>query len=279
MIERTLVKRLEAKAEIVKTLFTKNGNDWEETFYQLLCKNFGFKVNAEPMLLLAEVLPYKILLRHLDKTTQLEALLFGQAGFLEKVEKDDYTMVLKREYNLLGKKYNLVERQMNVVQWKFLRLRPANFPTVRLAQIASLLTSQQNLFSKIAEIESYKELIKIFTIEHSEYWQQHYQLGKKAKTVVPSLGKSSIENIMINTVAPMLTAYGQLRDEQIFIDRALEILLHAPPEDNKITREWSELGYNAMSAFDSQGLIELYNDFCMKRKCLDCTVGAYIIKS
>lgn len=279
MIERTLVKRLESKAEIVKVLFAKNGNDWEETFYQLLCKNFGFKVNAEPMLLLSEILPYKILLKHLDQPTQLEALLFGQAGFLEKVREDDYTRVLKREYNVLGRKYNLAERQMNVVQWKFLRLRPANFPTVRLAQIASLLASQKNLFSKITEIESYKELIKVFTIDHSEYWRQHYQPGKKAKTIVPSLGKSSIENIMINTIAPLLTAYGQLHDEQVFIDRAVEILQHVPVEDNKIVREWSKLGHKAISAFDSQGLIELYNDFCMKRKCLDCTVGTYIIKS
>jgi hypothetical protein len=168
---------------------------------------------------------------------------------------------------------------MNMVQWKFLRLRPANFPTVRLAQIASLLSSQQNLFSKIAEIESYKQLVKLFTIGHSHYWQQHYQLGKKANSIVPSLGKASIENIMINTVAPMLTAYGQLHDDQIFIDRAVEILQQVPAEDNKITREWSTLGYKAMSAFDSQGLIELYNDFCMKRKCLDCTIGTFIIKS
>ena len=279
MLERTLLKRLESKAEGVKTLLSNNENDWEETCYQLLCKNFGFKVNAEPMLQLAEVLPFKILRKHLDQPMQLEALLFGQAGFLEKVKEDDYSRVLKREYHVLSNKYKLDEKQMNVVQWRFLRLRPANFPTVRLAQIASLLMSQKNLFSKIVESASYKDLTDIFRTDQAEYWQQHYQPGKKSNTLVPSLGKSSIENILINTIAPLLTAYGQLHAEQIFIDRAVEILQHIPSEDNKIVREWSKLGHQVSTAFDSQGLIELYNDFCMKRRCLECTIGAHIIKS
>jgi hypothetical protein len=242
-----------------------------------LCKNFGFKVNAEPMLQLAEVLPYKILLKHLDKSIQLEALLFGQAGFLEKVKDDDYTTILKREFSVLSTKYKLEKKQMNLVQWRFLRLRPANFPTVRLAQIASLLASQRSLFSRIVESISYTDLTTIFAINQSEYWQHHYHPGKKSNTKVPALGKSSIENIMINTIAPMLTAYGQLNDEQIFIDRAVEILQHLPGEDNKIVREWSKLGHQVISAFDSQGLIELYNNFCLKRRCLECTVGAHII--
>jgi hypothetical protein len=279
MLERALLNRLESKAATVKSLLSKNENDWEETCYQLLCKNFGFKVNAEPMLQLAEVLPFKILRKHSDKPIQLEALLFGQAGFLEKVREDDYTMVLKREYHLLSNKYKLEEKQMNVVQWRFLRLRPANFPTVRLAQIASLLRSQKNLFSKIIESASYKDLADLFRIDQAEYWQHHYQPGKKSNTIVPSLGKSSIENIIINTIAPLITAYGHLNDEQIFIDRAVEILQHIPGEDNKIVREWSKLGQQVISAFDSQGLIELYNDFCMKRRCLECTIGAHIIKS
>jgi len=279
MLERTLLARLESKAEGVKTLFSKNGNNWEETCYQLLCKNFGFKVNAEPMLQLAEVLPFKILRKHLDRPIQLEALLFGQAGFLEKVNEDDYTTVLKREYNVLSSKYKLVEKQMTIVQWRFLRLRPANFPTIRLAQIASLLGTRMNLFSTIIECISYKDLVNIFTIDQSEYWRHHYHLGRKSNTIVPTLGKSGIENIMINTIAPMLTAYGQLNDEQQFIDRAVEILQHVPGEDNKIIREWSSLGHQVISAFDSQGLIELYNDFCLKRRCLECSVGTHIIKS
>jgi len=279
MLDKTVVQRLESKAEVVKDLLSKNNNDWEETCYQLLCRNFGFKVNAEPMLQLAHVLPYKILLKHLDKPIQIEALLFGQAGFLEKVKEDEYTIVLKREYNLLSKKYSLTTKQMNAVQWRFLRLRPANFPTVRLAQLASLLSSQKNLFSKILESTSYKRLTSLLAVDQSEYWQHHYQAGKKSKTTVPSLGKSSVQNIIINTITPLLTAYGQLHDEQGLIDRTVDVLQHIPAENNKIVREWSALGYTVTSAFDSQGLIELYNNFCMKRRCLECTVGSHIIKS
>ena len=144
MLDKTVIQRLELKAGDVKEVLSKNHNNWEETCYQLLCKNFGFKVNAESMLRLSQVLPYSILRKHIDKPLQIEALLFGQAGFLENVLEDEYVASLKREYRLLSKKYMLDSRQMKVVQWKFLRLRPANFPTVRLAQLASLLTSQQN---------------------------------------------------------------------------------------------------------------------------------------
>ncbi len=279
MLEKTVVQRLESKSQLVKTLLLKNNNDWEETCYQLLCKNFGFKVNTEPMLQLASVLPYKTLLKHQDRPIQIEALLFGQAGFLEQVKEDEYTAVLKREYHLLGKKYTLDARRMNVVQWRFLRLRPANFPTVRLAQLASLLSSRKNLFSNILECTSYKHLVSLLAVEQSEYWQHHYQPGKKSNTHVPSLGKSSIQNVMINTIAPVLMAHSQLHDEQIYSDRAVEILQHIPAEKNRIIREWSGLGFKVTSAFDSQGLIELYNSFCMKRRCLECSVGLHIIKS
>jgi hypothetical protein len=278
MLDKTVVQRLESKSAAVKTLLTKNNHDWEETCYQLLCKNFGFKVNAEPFLHLAEVLPYRILRKHLGNPLQVESLLFGQAGFLEKIKEDEYTKLLKREYAFLSRKYSLESRQINEVQWRFLRLRPANFPTVRLAQVAALLTSQQNLFSGILENESSRSLTSLLEVEQSSYWQQHYRPGKKSKTNIPPLGKSSIQNIIINTIAPLLTAYGMLHDEQRYVDRAVALLQHVPAENNKITREWSGLGFHVTSAFDSQGLIELYNNFCMKRRCLECTVGFQIIK-
>lgn len=279
MLDKTVVQRLQTKGEVVKALLLKNNNDWEEICYQLLCKNFGFKVNAEPMLQLAHALPYRIILKHLDKPIQVEALLLGQAGFLEKAKEDEYVCVLIREYNLLRKKYSLDSKQINAVQWRFLRLRPANFPTIRLAQLASLLTTQKNLFSKILESTSYKQLSSLLDVDQSEYWQQHYQPAKKSKTAVPALGKSSIENIIINTIAPLLMAYGQLHDEQVYINRAVDMLQHLPAENNKITREWSALGCKVTSAFDSQGLIELYNSFCTKRRCLECMVGSSIIKA
>jgi hypothetical protein len=279
MLDKAVMQRLEVKSILVKTFLVKNRNDWEETCFQLLCKNFGFKVNAEPMLHLAQLLPYKVLLKHLDKLIQIEALLLGQAGFLEKAKEDEYTKILKREHRLLSTKYGLEPKEMKTVQWRFLRLRPANFPTVRLAQLAVLLLSQRNLFSKILECSSYKQLVELLDVEQSEYWQYHYQLGKKSKARVPALGQSSIHNIMINTIVPLLVAYGQLQDDQSYVERATEILQNLPAENNKITRQWLDLGYKVKSSFDSQGLIELYNNFCMKRRCLDCTIGTHIIKA
>lgn len=279
MLEKAVMQRLEAKSLLVKTLLTENRNDWEETCYQLLCKNFGFKVNAEPMLQLAQLLPYKVLRKHVDKLVQIEALLLGQAGFIEKVKEDEYTKLLKREYNLLSSKYRLESKQMKSVQWRFLRLRPANFPTVRLAQLAVLLSSHGNLFSKILERTSYQQLVELLDVEQSEYWLHHYQPAKQSKTIVPSLGQSSIHNVLVNTIAPLFVAYGQLKDEQSYVDRATEILQYLPVENNKITRQWLDLGYQVKSSFDSQGLIELFNNFCMKRRCLDCTIGTHIIKA
>lgn len=157
---------------------------------------------------------------------------------------------------------------MNVTQWKFLRLRPGNFPTVRLAQFAALLSSQKNIFSNLIESLSYKQLIQFFEIQQSTYWRNHYRFGKKSKTEVPALGASSRENIIINTVVPLFVAYGQSRDDWSFVDRAISILQAMPAEENRITRLWEGLDYNSKTGFISQGLIELYNNFCQRRACL-----------
>jgi hypothetical protein len=279
MLDNALMIRLQTKAYTVTELLAKNNNDWEQTCYQLLCKNFGFKVNAEPMLRLGQIVSYNTLLKHVNKPVQVEALLFGGGGFLENVVGDDYTSILTREYDMLRKKYSLDGRQMNLSQWKFLRLRPANFPTVRIAQLAALLTKQKNLFSKILETSSFKEVYDLLDASQSEYWLRHYQFGKPSKSHVPSLGDASIQNIIINTIVPLLVAYGKIHDEQAYIDRATDLLQHIPAEDNKITRQWAPLNYKVKSAFDSQALIELYTNFCMKRRCLECGVGSWLIKS
>jgi len=277
MLDKTVMHRLEMKADSVLQTLKKNAGDWEETCYQLVFKNFGFKINADPMLQLAQALPYRVLLKHLDKPYQVEALIFGQAGFLEKVKEDDYTTVLLREYSVLSKKYTLEPKSLKLVQWRFLRLRPANFPTVRLAQLASLFVKQQNLFSKIVESEDFKQLFGLFDVEQSEYWRTHYQFSKETKGEVPFLGEASIHNLIINTIAPLLVAYGKAHDDQIFVDRAIALLQQVKAESNKITRQWATLGFNVKTAFDSQGLIELYNNFCLKRRCLDCSVGSHLV--
>jgi hypothetical protein len=157
-------------------------------------------------------------------------------------------------------------------------LRPANFPTIRLAQFASILFLVKNPFSQLISIDSYSTIQKLFSIHQSDYWKVHYRFGKKANGDVPELGELSIQNIVINTVVPLLVAYGEYKDEQAYIDRAIELLQQIPAEENKITREWNVFGMRVKNAFDSQAQIELYNNFCQKRQCLNCNIGVSILK-
>jgi hypothetical protein len=277
MLDRALMQRLEHKASIVDEILKLNQGDWEETCYQLLAKNFGFKVNADPFYQLAKSLPHKIIQKQ-NSLLQVEALLFGQAGMLETKTKDEYITNIFQEYKLLAQKYSLHNARLTPSQWRFLRLRPPNFPTVRIAQFASLLYSSKNIFSQLIGAHSFPSVLKFLSVEQSVYWNTHYRFGKKAKGAVSTMGASSVQNIIINTVAPLLVAYGKYKDEQMFIDRAVEFLQQLPAEENKITRIWSALGLKVKTAFDSQSLIELYNNFCQKRQCLNCSVGISILK-
>jgi Protein of unknown function (DUF2851) len=278
MLDRALMQRLESKAGQVIDALKQNNHDWEETAYQLLARNFGFKVNNEAFQRLGRSLPYKILLKHGDKPVQIEALMFGQAGFMDIAIGDEYYKVLRREYKVLGQKYGLYQKKLARAQWRFLRLRPANFPTVRLAQFSALVQKQRNIFSKIIEAQNYESLFELFSVHQSDYWRRHYQFNRKAKQLVPVLGKSSIDNILLNTVTPLLVAYGKFNDLQHFVDRAGLILQFVPAESNAIIKAWKEVGYSAKTSFDSQGLIELYNNYCQRRNCLNCSIGASLVK-
>ena len=276
-LDKALMERLSVKAGIVKALYVSNRNDWEETAYQLLAKNFGFKINSEPFEVLASSLPYKIIKKHADNPFQVEAMVFGQAGLLNQESEDEYEQALLKEYNFLKHKYNLTDR-LQAMQWKLLRLRPANFPTVRLAQFSKLLSQMPSLFQNLLEIGSAKDLQKQFKVQVSEYWQHHYQFGVHSDKKVPSLGSSSVENIAINTVAPLLAAYGRYNDDQAFVDRAVSLLQEIKAEKNRIINHWSALDIHVATAFDSQALIQLYNEYCAKRRCLSCNVGASLIR-
>jgi len=278
MVDKALMKRLEDKANTVTNLLNQNQGDWEETTYQLLAGNFGFKVNKEPFLQLGKALPYKIIQKHRDQLLQVEALLFGQAGFLVAKTKDEYITKLFTEYEFLSKKYSLQSSQMNAAQWKFLRLRPSNFPTLRIAQLASLFHFRKSIFSHLIEIEDYKSLKQFFEITPSPYWQTHYRFGKKAEGMVPDFGEASVDIVIINSVIPLLVAYGKAKDDWSQVDKAVNILQHITSEKNKIVTLWKDLGYTSKTAFDSQGLIELYQNFCQRRQCLNCAIGSAILK-
>jgi hypothetical protein len=279
MLDRALMQRLERKAAAVHEMLERNHQDWEETAYQLLAQNFGFKINAEPMLRLAQGLPLKVLQKHRDNLTQMEALLLGQSGMLPAIENaDKYVDILRREYDFLSAKYSLKSQQLRAHEWKFLRLRPANFPTVRLAQLATLVQRQPSLFSLFIHTETLKTLQDALRVEQSGYWQKHYQFQKEAVGKVPTLGKTSVENIIVNTVVPLLAAYSEAKDSRLFLDKALELLEQLPAEQNHITEMWEGLALKTKTAFDSQGVIELYNNFCSEKRCLNCGIGTGLLK-
>ena len=278
MLDKTLAQRLEEKSSIIFRQIAWTNGDWEEISWRLLCKNFGFKTNAYPFEELARSLPFKILKKESHQENATEALLFGQAGFLEENIEDSYFMELKKTYLFLQKKYEL-ERRLDKHQWKFLRLRSGNFPTVRIAQLAKLVANHKNLFSFLTNYSTIKELKNGLDTIQSTYWQEHYNFDVLAKKHVGKLGSSSIDNILINTIAPLPFAYGIYKDKVELKEKAIEMLASVKPEINSITKKWKALGCEIKSAFDSQAFIELYNEFCKKKRCLNCSVGVDIIKS
>lgn len=275
-LDRLLVERLENKTELIKSVLLKNKMDWEETFYQFTARNFGLKINVEPFELLARSLPQNILARHKDNLMQIEAMVFGQAGMLEKEFEDDYPNALKKEYLFLKKKFNL--SPINSVMWKFLRLHPGNFPTIRLAQFAELIYQSVHLFSKILEVENFKQIEGLFSVKLNGYWLTHYVFEKESEKRNKSFGKEATRLMTINTIVPFLFLYGNEIKEEVFKDRALRLLEELKPEKNTIIKGWESLGMAADSAYQTQALLQLKNEYCDKKKCLDCSIGSAILK-
>lgn len=284
MLDKAMLQRLERKAAVVRQVFEQAGNDWEETAYRMLAMNMGFKINADPMAQLSRAVPLKAILKHRDALHQVEAMLFGTAGLLDMDESqlgttNVYIDTLRREYQFLSAKYGLADKQVTAHAWKWGRLRPANFPTLRLAQLARLVTQHASLFSLFASTTDAERLLKALQVQPSAYWQSHYRFGKESEKVASALGQTSAENIVINTVVPLLAAYAHHRSQPAYIDRAIALLEQLPPEKNRLTDGWDTLGLSIRTAFDSQAAIELYNEFCTQKKCLSCQIGAGLLKS
>jgi len=271
-----LIERLQIKTQLIEQNLHRNQNNWNETFYQHLAMNFGFKLNALPFEMLARSLPLKILAHHTGNLMQLEALLFGQSGLLnEELLGDNYFLDLREEYSYLSKKYGLKGMEGHV--WKFMRLRPANFPTIRIAQFAALLYQSHSLFSKIIETVNPQDIQKYFALKASEYWDIHYKFNSASKKGEKWMGESSQNNLLINTVVPFLYLYGERNNKAPLKNRALELLEHIPSEQNQIIRRWDELGINSGNAYDSQALIQLKNVYCDNKYCLKCQIGNKVI--
>ncbi len=277
MLDRVLAGRLERKSNRVHIELDHTSHDWEESTYRVLAENFGFNKNAEPMIRLAHNLPLRILKKHANRIDQLEALLFGIAGFLHGDPIDDYHDFLQKEYHFLQTKFRLNDAGLTRANWKFSKLRPPNFPTIRLAQFARLIHNIPSLFSDLIREDNLESFLKNVHVVQSRYWIDHFDFGKKVKKPMPGLGISSLENVVINTFVPVLVAYGKSRDEQVYTDRALQYLQLLKPEYNRILKKWETVGLIPLNAFDSQAMIELNNEFCLKKKCAVCNIGSIII--
>lgn len=270
-----LTERLEQKMSAIESLLNENNRHWEEAFYITLARSFGFGTNSQAFESLAKSLPLSVLGKHKDQLFQLEALLFGQAGLLDLETYDDYSANLKKEYEFLRAKYEL--NPLEKSQWKLLRLRPDNFPHVRIAQFAVLIHSSTKLFSKITENPNLAYIRTLFAYETSTYWKANYLFGRESKVRTKRLGEQSINGLIINTVVPFLFCYADQKKNDDLKDRALQILEQLESEQNAIITGWRSLGLHVDNAFDSQSLLQLKKSYCDEKKCLRCRIGHKIL--
>lgn len=276
-LERMCTERLEYKVKTLQTWFSSYYGDYTQTFYTALLRNFGFKVNALPFELIAKQLPVNLLLKHADNLLQVEALLFGTAGLLDEQFEDKYILQLQNEFEFLKNKYQLISLKKEL--FKYSKLRPANFPTLRLAQFAQLLHSNPQLFLNPHQFNTSKELKNALNIQLQGYWKNHYSLDAAATFKDLTFGKTSVENLIINSFAPFYFFYGKKLAKEEFTQLALDLLADCAPEENQKTKLFAVKKEQLKSAADTQALINLYDNYCVSKSCLKCGIAASILKA
>lgn len=275
-LSRVLIERIEEKSNQINELLHEFKGSWDDAFYITLARNFGFKTNSMPFEMLARSLPQQLLARYKNRALPIEALIFGQAGFLNADLKADYPQRLRNEYLFLKKKHDL--QSIDRYLWKYMRLRPRNFPSLRLAQFAALVFKSNHLFSRILEEPDIKNIIQMFNkLPVNKYWESHYRFGLECRKTSASLGIEAIDNILVNTVAVFLFAFGMKTGSNKHMERGLNILENLKPESNGIIRRFNETGVFPESAYYSQALIQLKKSYCDEKKCLSCGIGIKIL--
>jgi len=281
-LESLYFERLEQKSIVIQQLLKKCTNDWEATLFKLLTKNFGLKVNGESFSNLANSLDFKIVRKERDNLNKLEALFFGQAGFLFEEIEEGYYIILQKEYKYLQLKHDL--KPLNKGQFQFFRLRPSNFPTIRLAQLSKLYFSKNSLFATILKAENKDDFYKIFDIEPSEFWQDHYNFSSVSSKRTNKLTKSFIDLILINTIIPLkFTYYREMGDlDAVYF---LNLIHQIQPEKNNIIKKYKSLlqgkkGTSIIrSSLHSQSFLQLKNEYCNLNRCLSCAIGNSLLKN
>ncbi len=274
-LERVLVERLERKTIEVEELHHQLQGDAAETLYHVLARAFGLKVNAEPFGMLAHALPLRTVQKYRDDALRTEALLFGQAGLLQVDLVDDHPRALQQEHAVLARLHGL--KPAPVAAWKFGRMRPVNFPTIRIAQLAQVLMHSQGALADLLHADRVEEIHRLLDVTASDYWTTHYRFDVPGTARVKHLGRAGADHIIINAIVPVLFALGRIRGDQAMADRAMDLLEQLPPETNAILSEWARLGLKADTAARGQALLELKGQYCTARRCLNCAVGNQLL--
>lgn len=275
-LERVLIERLERKTIEVEKLHQALEGDAAETLFHMLCRAFGLKVNAEPFGMLANALPLRTVQKYRDDELRTESLLFGQSGLLQVDFVDEYPRRLQEEHRLLSRLHGL--RPAPVAAWKFGRMRPVNFPTVRIAQLAQVLMRCQGALTDLLQAERVGEIHQLLDVSASGYWNTHYQFDIPASPKTKRLGRVGADHVIINAIVPVLFALGRTRGEQALAERAMGLLEQLPPEANTILDGWAQLGLVADTAARGQSLLELKSAYCSARRCLSCGIGNQLLR-
>jgi hypothetical protein len=274
---KLMIERLEEKTGTILPVLIDNHYNWDDCLYKTLAVSFGMKLNAEPFRLLAESIPLNFIMKYRDNPKTINAAFFGQAGFLDELLTDDpYYAMLQKEYNSI--KTLLPPPIPGKHLWKFMRSRPAGFPTARIPQLVSILVNSFPAFEKIAEAGSVKELREILISGSENYWVNHFMYGKPGRRKITIPGKDTIDLILINAVVPLLFLYGKFRLKDQIRDRALDLLEELAPENNEILKKWEKFGVKSQNAFDSQAIIQLETRYCLKKRCIECYFGNKILQ-
>lgn len=276
-VEGLAFERLHGKVERIHQLLDSFNGSWEDVCYVTLARNFGFGINNDAFERLARRTPLRLLGKHSDSVLQIEALLFGQAGMLDaqKPGMDSYYNQLCTEYAFLSNKFQLTP--MEKESWKLFRIRPQNFPYRRIAMLAQFIEGGFRMMNRILEAEGEKEMRALFEVELSGYWIKHYTFGKPNERATATLSRSSIDIILINTVAPLLYAYGELTGNYEMTDKAIKLLEDLRAESNSIVSHFVAYGIDCPDALTSQALVQLKREYCDARKCIYCKIGHHLL--